>query len=55
MMYKNNIKYSGLMNRQTTIYFLPKKINPRIRIIQIENANFEKFFINSNLTNFIII
>jgi hypothetical protein len=38
-MYKNNVKYSGLMNLQITIYFLPKSIKPKIKIIQNEKEN----------------
>ena len=39
IMYKNKVKYAGLMNLQITMYFLPKSRNPRIKIIQKEKEN----------------
>ncbi|GAG57803.1 unnamed protein product [marine sediment metagenome] len=37
IIYKNNVKYSGDINLQITIYLRPNNINPNPRIIQNEN------------------
>ena len=36
--YKNKVKYSGDINLQMIIYFLPNNIKPNPRMIQKENA-----------------
>jgi hypothetical protein len=38
IIYKNRVRYSGLINRQTTMYFLPKSMKPIMRMIQKEKA-----------------
>ena len=38
IMYKNNVKYSGDINRHITKYFLPNSKKPKPRITQKEKA-----------------
>jgi len=48
--YRNKVKYSGDINLQTIIYFLPNNIKPNPRMIQKENAKAVLITIGSPIT-----